>query len=314
MVKTILFLAANPLDTDRLRLDVEVREIDNGLRGAKQREKFVLQQKWALRTEDLRRAMLDFEPEIVHFSGHGAGISGIILEDSSGDPKLVSAEALQDFFGIFPNVRCVLLNACYSEIQAKAIAESVEIVIGIPHQINDIAAREFSLGFYDALGAGKTFEFAYKLGCNAIKMLGKQEHLLPVLIRKSAITGKQMGQELIILSGGTETKKGDLLNTKQVELHLIKGDSSLAPSLIKLSRKTSRLGREPAKVDIPILDRQISSSHCRITEHNQEYRLFDDGSANGTFLNYKPVDFLGQILRHNDVISIGPFDFRFIEI
>ena len=34
MSKTILVLAANPHDTDRLRLDQEIREINEGLRRA----------------------------------------------------------------------------------------------------------------------------------------------------------------------------------------------------------------------------------------------------------------------------------------
>ena len=34
--------------------------------------------------------------------------------------------------------------------------------------INDRAAIEFAVAFYDALGAGKTYEFAYELACVAI--------------------------------------------------------------------------------------------------------------------------------------------------
>ncbi|GAB1537871.1 hypothetical protein NUACC21_05260 [Scytonema sp. NUACC21] len=39
-VKTILLLAANPTDTFRLRLDEELREIDEGLRRANKRKQF----------------------------------------------------------------------------------------------------------------------------------------------------------------------------------------------------------------------------------------------------------------------------------
>ncbi|WP_337251579.1 hypothetical protein [Scytonema sp. HK-05] len=48
-VKTILLLAANPRNTSQLRLDEEVREIDEGLRRANKREQFKLEQKWAVR-------------------------------------------------------------------------------------------------------------------------------------------------------------------------------------------------------------------------------------------------------------------------
>lgn len=45
--------------------------------------------------------------------------------------------------------------------------------------------EEQGLGFYDAIGAGRPIEFAYKLGCVAIQMAGIAEHLTPVLLKKS---------------------------------------------------------------------------------------------------------------------------------
>lgn len=71
-VKKILILTANPRATDRLRLDQEVREIDEGLRRSKRRDQFELTQRWAVRIQDLRRALLDEEPHLVHFCGHGS--------------------------------------------------------------------------------------------------------------------------------------------------------------------------------------------------------------------------------------------------
>jgi len=46
----ILFLAVNPLDTTRLRLDEEVRAIDQALRQANYRDQFDLRQHWAVRS------------------------------------------------------------------------------------------------------------------------------------------------------------------------------------------------------------------------------------------------------------------------
>lgn len=54
-VKTILVLAANPSSTSRLRLDEEIREIDEGLRRANKRELFKLEQKWAIKTRSTLR-------------------------------------------------------------------------------------------------------------------------------------------------------------------------------------------------------------------------------------------------------------------
>jgi hypothetical protein len=186
-MKRILFLAANPKDTSPLRLDEEVREIENGLQRAKERKQFALVQKWAVRPRDIRRAMLDVEPHIVHFSGHGASSEGLVFEDQeTGYAKSIDIDALADLFSLFSDrVECVVLNACYSESQAQAISQHISYVVGMSKAVGDRAAIEFAVGFYDALGAGRSIEFAYKLGCNAIHLQGIPEHLTPILIKKT---------------------------------------------------------------------------------------------------------------------------------
>ncbi|MEH1941540.1 MAG: type IV pilin-like G/H family protein [Nostoc sp.] len=184
----ILILAANPQGVSRLRLEEELRDIEEGLLRAKKREQFVLKLALAVRHRDIHRQIMDFEPEIVHFSGHGAGEDGLVFEDVKGGVKLVDAEALAGLFELFADhVKCVLLNACYSEIQAKAIVQHIDYVIGMSQAIGDKAAIEFAVGFYDALGAGKSVEFAYKLGCRLIRIAGIPEHLTPTLLIKKQL-------------------------------------------------------------------------------------------------------------------------------
>ncbi len=187
VVNRILFLASNPADENaRLRLDQEAREIYEGLRRANKGEQFKLDTKWAIRTDDLRRALLDVEPRIVHFSGHGSGDNGIVVEDDSGLSKLVGTDALANLFELFAeHVDCVLLNACYSEVQAVAISQHIKYVIGMNQAIGDKAAIKFSTGFYDALGAGKSIDVAFKFGCNAIQLENIGEHLIPIIIKKT---------------------------------------------------------------------------------------------------------------------------------
>jgi hypothetical protein len=185
--QTILFLAANPTDTQPLRLDQELRDIGEGLQRAQQRDQFQLEQRMAVRPRDIQRAMLDLNPQMIHFSGHGAGNEGLAFEDESGKTKFVTGEALADLFSLFADqLRCVVLNGCYSEVQAKAIAQHIPYVIGMNQAIGDKAAIAFAVGFYDALGAGRDVEFAFKLGCAAIRMESIAEHLTPVLIKKPA--------------------------------------------------------------------------------------------------------------------------------
>ncbi|MFM7449530.1 MAG: AAA-like domain-containing protein [Leptolyngbyaceae cyanobacterium] len=183
---TVLMLSANPKQTDRLRLDEERREVEAGLIERSQlRDRFRLITKVAVRPRDVQRAMLDYSPQIVHFSGHGAGAAGLILEDEAGNHQLVQAEALADLFALFADqLQCVVLNACYSKVQATAIARHIPYVIGMGDEIGDRAAIEFAVAFYDGLGAGRDLEFAYRLGCSAIAMAGSGEAHVPELIRK----------------------------------------------------------------------------------------------------------------------------------
>jgi len=177
----ILFLGANSLNSP-LELDKEVRRIQISLRLAKERDNLELKQEWAVTVDTLMQAMLDESPTIVHFSGHGKE-SGIILQDEIDEPKVISTDALLDLFKLFKDtVRCVVLNSCYSETQARAIRRYIPYVIGIRSGIPDSAAVAFATGFYKALGAGKDIPFAFELGKTSIRLEGFLDENLLVLL------------------------------------------------------------------------------------------------------------------------------------
>ena len=183
---TILFLAADPTDASRLRLGQELREIQEKLQLAKMRDDFKLEQRMSVRPVDISQAILDEKPKIVHFSGHGTSEGSLCFENEVGKSQFVEPDALASLFELVTDhVDCVILNACYSEIQANAIADHIRYVIGMNNAIGDKAAISFAIGFYQALGAGKSVEDAYKFGCVQIRLQGIPEHLTPVLIKKS---------------------------------------------------------------------------------------------------------------------------------
>ena len=168
---TILFLTSNPHDTNHLAIDEEVRAIDERLRRASFREVFDFKSHWAVRVSDLQELFLRYKPTIVHFSGHGSTSSEIILQDDLGTTRAIPPQALSNLFSIFQNdIRCVVLNACYSNRQAKAIAKNIDCVIGMTDTITDVAARSFSSAFYQALGYGQSVKTAFDLGCGQIHM------------------------------------------------------------------------------------------------------------------------------------------------
>lgn len=182
----ILFLGANPVNTTRIRIDKELREIDTALRMARERDNILLSQRWAVTTQILTQAILDENPNIIHFSGHGTD-EGIVLEDDNGNYKLVPGAALKKLFSLFSDVlECVVLNACYSKIQAKAISKHIPYVIGMRSAVPDKAAISFSTDFYSAFGAKKDIEFAYDFGVNNMKLKGIDGDNIPILIKKKS--------------------------------------------------------------------------------------------------------------------------------
>ena len=185
--KRILILAANPREAPALKLKQEESDITNALNRARLRDAFeLLPPCRGVTAREMQEKILNQEPQIVHFSGHGEGAPGIYLEDDMGKAKLVSTEGLAGLFEICDQVECVILNACYTSEQAQAIARHIPYVIGMNRAIGDPAALAFAFGFYTALGTGKSYELAYKAGCNAILFDGVLGADIPVLIQRIA--------------------------------------------------------------------------------------------------------------------------------
>jgi hypothetical protein len=185
---TILFLGANPSDTARIALDQEMREIDQRLRLAELRDAFRLEQAWAVRSRDLQACLLRYRPTIVHYRGHGGAAGGLVMEDEGGCAMTVGTAALADLFRILGrDIRCVVLSACFSEPQARAIAENVECVVGMTDALHDSSAIAFAGAFYQGLGYGESVGVAFELGKNQIDMAGLSQADVPRLVCRTGV-------------------------------------------------------------------------------------------------------------------------------
>lgn len=186
----ILLLAANPSASARLGLDEEVRAIEEKLGIAKCRDAVEFCSKWATRPGDLQRALLEDEPTVVHFSGHGGGTEGIVLHSDAGTGEcVVSSAALADLFAVLKaNIRLVVLNACYSSEQARYIVDRIDCVVGMAEEIGDEGARVFAGAFYLGLAYGKSVQTAFDLGCNELRLMGlTEDEEVPVLLTREGV-------------------------------------------------------------------------------------------------------------------------------
>lgn len=185
---TVLLVAASPLDQDRLRLSYEAKKIKQALERSRNRENWTIETNEAATVDDLRRALLDFRPTVVHFSGHGGGESGLAFETEDGGTHEAHAEPLTRLFHHFKDsLKCVVLNACYSDVQANEIRKQIDYVIGMANAIEDGSAIKFAVAFYDAVFAETTFRQAFDLACTAIDLGNLPNSDVPVFLTGSSI-------------------------------------------------------------------------------------------------------------------------------
>lgn len=173
MPRTILILSSTPRDLAPLRVHEEVREIEDAIRRARHRDEYRVVVRLGVRARDVHRALLEHRPAFVHFSGHGRGELGLVLEDDRGDSLIVSSAHLGQVLGLFGHeIECVLLNACHSEAQIEDLAQRIPFVIGMNQALDDRGAVTFAGAFYEALASGKSIPFAYELACGAVSING----------------------------------------------------------------------------------------------------------------------------------------------
>lgn len=187
--RSILILTCDPHGApDNIRETEEIRVIEEKIKLSKlsAEKRIQVVSRVAVRPEDLTQALYDSNPEIVHFSGHGTE-GRICLQDDDADALPVDPEALAGILGDSGTVKCVVLSACDTASQAEAIARLVDCAVGMKEPIEDESAISFSIGFYQAIGAGKSFEEAFRAGCRMIRTRGiAEDYHIPVLMKKGS--------------------------------------------------------------------------------------------------------------------------------
>ena len=170
----ILFIGANPRDTDRLRIDEEIREIQQAIRLSKERDNIQVDTQSAARVRDISQTLFDVEPHLVHFAGHGGGEEGsFVAEGDNGKLHFISVDGMVKLFkSAGQSVECVVVNACSTERLARGLSSVIPYVIGMRQPVGDHAAITFSIGFYQALGAGRPIEQAFDTGVAVMMMHG----------------------------------------------------------------------------------------------------------------------------------------------
>ena len=158
----ILFLSANPWTTSRILVDEEAREIFERIQEGSYRSRFELYNHAATRPIDLQKLLLFYRPHIVHFSGHGNKKQKLILGGTPGRGKTVDTKGLVELLALYnSHLRVVLLNACFTKVQARLISEVIDYAVGTSKGIGDRAGVAFAGAFYRGLAFGKSIRGAF---------------------------------------------------------------------------------------------------------------------------------------------------------
>ena len=166
----ILFVAANPIDTVRLRLDYEAKTIEESLRTSPNSHIFELVTASSTQWGDLRKLLLRHNPDILHISGHSTK-EGIVLEDVTGKGYLVPIESLDMLLsGFSDKIRLLIINTNESAGICKTLAQRIDFTIGISGYTSDKQAIEFTRAFYEAIASGKDIKTSFDIALASVKI------------------------------------------------------------------------------------------------------------------------------------------------
>lgn len=193
----IFFMACSPRDHPELNYEKEEESLFQAI--GKAGRNVVIDSGDMGSFEELRQSINEFNPHIVHLTGHGAvkenGLGYFAFEDKRGNADLRSSfEIRQELFS-GSSVQCAFISGCQTgkapPVEALGgicqgmVGEEVPLAIGWAASIADNIATQFAATFYNTLAAGQPVDRALTQARLSIKKLcveqGDPSWTLPVL-------------------------------------------------------------------------------------------------------------------------------------
>lgn len=170
-IKKLLILSSNPIDTERIRADIEVRTILLALKSATSLDQISVEQEWAVQGVELAQILLAHRPTILHVACPGDMENGFYFENTEGGTQLVSHSVFKALLKpISDTLECVIFSSCKTDIIASEISSDIKYAIGT-NDISEKAAIAFTSGFYTGIGNGSNYHIAYEYGKARVNMV-----------------------------------------------------------------------------------------------------------------------------------------------
>ena len=124
----------------------------------------------------------------------------------------------------------------------------------------------------------------------------------------------------VTITGGTpapngqgEAPTGTFHAVRQPTFRLeVISSQTVLPAHLPLTAVEMRLGRSASEANLIFAaDPTVSRLHASMVREGNSYRLFDEQSTSGTFVNHQPIPAYGALLIDGDEIQIGEVQLRF---
>jgi hypothetical protein len=139
-----------------------------------------------------------------------------------------------------------------------------------------------------------------------------------VLVRKPVVVqavGNAAGAVVQRVKEATEPfihRKGPKTRRARAYLEVIQGDGAHTRP-IGLWSENTRIGRDETWANVVFNDPTVSRLHTKIVqEQDSAFRIYDEGSTGGTYVNDEEVLMGGRWLKDGDTIEIGRIQLQFV--
>jgi hypothetical protein len=189
----VLYLTANPRGD--LRVEAEVNQVQQEVRGSKLRDNIDVHYRPAANLDSLIQGLNDHTPAVIHFSGHG-NESGVGTDDAkSARPagKLVTFELLAKAIAATDTPpQVIVLNSCKSAGAKRSFFPPAKAIVAMGDSIGDLAATAFAAKFYAAIAAGQSLHSAFAQGKVAVEAVSIDEADTPELFLAQNVNPKKI--------------------------------------------------------------------------------------------------------------------------
>lgn len=186
----VLFLTSNPDPKYPLRVDAEMRRVQEAIRGSKFRDSVNIEYRPAADLDSILDGLNDLKPQIVHFSGHGDPI-GIVADSGkvSANPAPLQSYDTHVSYELLAKAlkatvappTILLLNSCWGSKGERSLKPAVRFLISMNAPISDIAATVFAPRFYAAIASGQSVKASFDQAVLAVEVASISDATTPEL-------------------------------------------------------------------------------------------------------------------------------------